>query len=129
MSTKKLGIVALNETEFLSPELKTLLGDEYYTLYVYDLGEQTHLCEATPSFYLVPFDYAGKNLLSDEDDSEYAADLMGDPIYVHCRTIEALDDDLKETVEVEWDDEEKFEGQASEKLRANVTHPKYIRDL
>lgn len=129
MASKNLGIVALNETEFLSPELKTLLGDEYYTVYVYDKDEQTRLCEITPSFYLIPFDYAGKNRLSDEDDSEYREDLMGEPIYVHCRTIESMDDKFKTTAEVEWDEEEDFESQARELMSANPSHPDYILKL
>lgn len=129
MSTKTLAIVALNETEFLSPELQDKLGGEMYTMYVYDPEEQTYAAERTPSFYLVPFDYAGKTRLSDEDDSEYREDILGEAIYMHCHRIEAMPDDLKDTVEVEWDDEEPFRDQAYALLSADVSHPPRILNL
>ena len=68
---KTVAIVALNESEFLDESLKDKLGGSLYTLYFYDPEEATNCCEVTPSYYLTPFDYYGKERLSDEDDSDY----------------------------------------------------------
>lgn len=129
MGTKTIGIVAINETEFLSDELKALVGGEYYTIYAYDPAEATHLCEITPSYYLEPFDYVSKRRLTDEEDSEYRTDLMGDEIYMNCRNVSALPEDLKTTVEIEWDEDDTFEDQAMDYLRGNPTHPERVRLL
>lgn len=129
MGTKTIGIVAINETEYLSDDIKKMVGGEYYTLYAYDPEEATRLCEITPSFHLEPFDYASKRMLTDEEDSEYRADLMGDAIYMHCRTVESLPEAFRTTVEIEWDEGDTFEDQAMEYLRGNPTHPEGVRLL
>lgn len=123
MSTKTLAIVSINESEHIDEAVKAKLGGELHVLYVYDPNEETFCCEVTPSHYLVPFDYYGKKHLSDEDDSDLRGDLIGEPKYMHVRTIENMDDQYKTTVEVEWDDEEDFEGQANELMSANPEHP------
>lgn len=123
MSTKTIAVIAINETEFLSDEMKELVGGEYYTLYAYDPSEATNLCELTPSYYLMPFDYASKRCLTEDEDSEYAADLKGDPIYMHCRTVEGFPADLKTSVDIEWDEDDAFEDQAMDYIQGNPTHP------
>lgn len=129
MGSKTIGIVAINETEFLAEEVQEMVGGEYYTLYAYDPSEATHLCEVTPSHYLIPFDYASKRLLDDEEDSEYRSDLMGDAIYMHCRAVESFPDDLKTTVEIEWDEDDTFEDKAIDYLRGNPSHPDRLKTL
>lgn len=130
MGSKTIGIVAINETEFLTEKMKEMVGGEYYTLYAFDPSEEVHLCEITPSYYLIPFDYASKRLLDDEEDSEHASDLMGDPIHMHCRAINGFPEDLKTTVEIEWDDEtDTFEDKAIDYLRGNPSHPDRLMAL
>ena len=129
MSTKTLGIVAIREDGQLSSDLQEKLGGESYCLYVYDPKEVTHLAEITPSYCLIPFGYAGKKFLSDEDDGEYRNDIIGnEPVYMHCRSIDALHEHFKTTVEVNWDDDEDvdFETQAYELMSANPSHPSYV---
>lgn len=129
MSSKTLAIVSLNETLHLEPEFKEKCGGELNVLYVYDPNEQVYACEITPSFYLVPFDYYTKTRLSDDDDSEHRINILGEPIYVHCRTIEGIDAARKDTTEVEWDAEIDFEDQAYELLSSNVVHPEHALTL
>jgi hypothetical protein len=126
---RTVGIVAINETEFLSDELKEKTGGAQYTLYFYDPSEETHLAEITPSYYLVPFDYYTKEFLSDEDDSEYRTDILGDEIYMHCRTVDAIKDQFKATTVIELDDDEDFVEQAREALQANPEQPPHALTL
>lgn len=65
------------------------------TVYMFDEGEQTRLCEATPSFYLHPL-YV--NVVCREGVSDAMRENLemdgwadvGDPTYLHCRYIEPL---------------------------------------
>ena len=120
---KTVAIVALNESEYLDDALKEKLGGSLYTLYFYDPEETTNCCEITPSYYLTPFDYYGKERLSDEDDSDYRTDILGDEIYMHCRSVDAIDEKFKTTVEIEMDEDDDFLEQAREYLNGNPAHP------
>jgi hypothetical protein len=70
------------------------------TIYLYDKNERTCLCEFTPSYYLIGqyhevdlTDY-GRNLSEFEQDTlydYYEQEPAGDPIYVHCHEIDAIE--------------------------------------
>lgn len=126
---KTVGIVALNESENLCSELKTKLGGSLYTLYFYNPEEATHCCEVTPSYYLTPFDYYGKETLSDGDDSEYRSDILGEEIYAHCRAINALDDKFKATIEIDVDEDEDIMEEARDYLNGNPVYPAHARSF
>jgi hypothetical protein len=64
-------------------------------VFVYDDGEQTHCCEATPSFYLFP---VLTRIETPDDLDEDTRDSLQDkycyeatdPCYMHCSDVEAL---------------------------------------
>lgn len=126
---KTVAIVAINETEHMSDELKEKSGGAIYTLYLYDPEEATYCAEITPSFYLIPFDYYTKERLSDEDDSEYGADILGEPIYMHCRSVESIDDKFKATTIIEMDEDDAFDDAALSALKADTVHPEHALTL
>lgn len=126
---KNLGIVAINESEHLDGELKDKLGGELYTLYFYNPEESTFLCEATPSYYLVPFGYYSKTRLSDDDDSEYRSDILGEPIYMHCRSVDNLDESFKTTTVIELDEDDDFVEKALDAMNANPEEPPHALSL
>ena len=48
---------------------------------------------------------------------------MGDEIYMHCRSVDAIDEKFKTTVEIEMDEDDDFLEQAREYLNGNPAHP------
>lgn len=65
------------------------------TVYMVDVSERTHLCEATPSYYLVPL-YVNVTCAEGTSDAERENAEMngwgeaGDPIYRHCSAIDDI---------------------------------------
>lgn len=93
-------VIAINETEHYhlppehAPYIRAIRG-----VYLYDANQRVHLCELTPSHYLI-FLY-NSVLLTDEglelDDEkrgelydEYEYGCHGDDIHVHCSDVERL---------------------------------------
>ena len=56
------------------------------TVCLYDAGEVTHLCEFTPSYYLIPLYYVTEKQIDDATDAELAG-VLAEPFYVHCHQV------------------------------------------
>lgn len=86
-------LVALRETEFF-PQAITDQTGELYCVYLYTPETATFCCEITPSYDLEPLYYVSEHRASDAL-NEQLMDAIGDPCYVHCRTIKAKPDTMK----------------------------------
>ena len=86
--------IALDETEFynLDPadakHIKRIFG-----AYVFDRNQQTHLCELTPSYYLI-YLYTSIEFADDDTrealDEKYAHEATDDGDYIHCHEAEKI---------------------------------------
>lgn len=125
---RKFTVVALDESDdWTQPELVERSGGAIYTLYAFDPEERTHVCEMTPSYWLVPFDIVPKGYPADDNEWENLYDELQlgfidgcEATYVHCHRIDALKDEFKRTEE--FDDDSTLDD-ATEKFRGNGTVP------
>ena len=92
-------VVSFNETEhyFIAEKDRPFIA-EIRGIYFFNRNERTHVCEMTPSYWLmhlsdeVHFTEAGEALSEEEKDriyQEYEYE-GGDDIYVHCHTLDKL---------------------------------------
>jgi hypothetical protein len=94
--------IALDETGFynLDPtdavHIKRIFG-----VYLFDRNQQTHLCELTPSYYLVylytSIEFADEtdDNVREELDEKYAHEATDDGDYIHCHEAERILGDAK----------------------------------
>ena len=82
------------------PTLLARCGGKLWTVYVYDAGEVTHLCEFTPSYWLEEIENIPEQWPDMEQDFGHALDCLTSDllecasdeygIYVHCHEIDRL---------------------------------------
>ena len=60
----KCNLVSIEETSFWNAESVATFG-RIWTNYIYTPEEVTHLCSATPNYYLVPIDFTTDKQLTD----------------------------------------------------------------
>lgn len=92
-------LIMLDETNDWQPAIIEKTG-RMFTIYLYDADEVTHCCEITPSYYLIPIDWAAEKYVVDTLGDEEAEAFRGnldedwrtstDPIYVHCASIDRI---------------------------------------
>ena len=129
---RKFTVVAVDETsDWTHPDLVERSGGKIFTLYAFDPEEVTHVCEITPSFYLMPFDVVPNLYRENDKEWELMYDELQDglndgtePSYFHCHRIEALEDKFKHTEE--FDDDYTLDD-ALEHFRGNGTVPEACR--
>lgn len=112
----KCSLVALEETEFFSPEIKSKVG-KIFTVYMYNPDEETHCCEVTPSYFCIPIDitigYPDElyDSLSDEQREELM-DVLEESVngsegtYIHVKDIDRIDSKYKFESKNDFEDEE-----------------------
>lgn len=117
----KFSLVKIDETKYFDC-LPHDIG-RIFTVYMYNPDEQTHCCEITPSYYLIPVDcYAERtHLLSDEPEKERVYDILENSmngfegIYRHCSSIDQIGDEFKFTSKNDFESED----EAFEYYRSN----------
>ena len=112
----KYSLIALNETEYFTDEIKSKVS-KIYTVYAYNPEEEVYCCEITPSYFCIPIDFTIPfsdelyDSLSDEQ-KEALNDVLeesvnvSDGIYVHVRDVERIDSKYKFESKNDFQDEE-----------------------
>jgi hypothetical protein len=84
-------IFVRNETRYWNPAIVRKAGHAIYRAYLFDSLRQVHACELTPSYEMFPL-----YTTPWKDDEEGNVDALirqeetGEPIYIHCHTIDNL---------------------------------------
>lgn len=122
--------IAIDQTEYWDPKIVEEAG-HLFAVYLYDAGVVTHLCEFTPSYYLVPVNYF-TDTPYDELSGQTANDIddanaQDEPIYMHCSHVETFHPTILENStrckREEYD--EKWE-EFVEYYQANTPDVKYV---
>ncbi len=89
-------VVKIDESQYITDEdLLRRAGGKIYSVYIYNDGEATHLCEFTPSYWLHEVDVVPEQWPDYNDDDRLYDDLLdcrNDEygIYVHCHQVDKL---------------------------------------
>ena len=93
----QFGVVAVDESaHWTDSDFVQRCGGKIWTLYVYNPNEVTYLCEATPSYYLEPFDHVPASLPEGQDECEEICNVLLETLgqqemtYMHCRHVDAM---------------------------------------
>jgi len=93
--------VKIDESEHCDREFLARCGGKVFQIYLVDTSIQTHCCELTPSYGMVPIDLVAESYPDDEQARETLyEDLMdasnvAEFCYRHCRHVDRLPDDHK----------------------------------
>jgi len=85
----KYKAVAIDETKHWVDSISKSAG-KIFCVCIYNSEEVTHCCEITPSYYLIPIYSYCENEVSEEIKEEIICNDILEPFYVHCSSIDSM---------------------------------------
>jgi hypothetical protein len=94
VKTTNFKVVIIDESRDWKEDTLKACGGKIETVYFYDANIVTHLCELTPSYYLIPLYCVPETPFNDLDgitmNNLDEGENSCEPIYVHCHQVDGM---------------------------------------